>query len=385
MEQLTGFTEAELVGTHFSKLGFYRARDIPKYLKLLKSFLQGKIFASNETLSMEFQYVTKTGESRWALGRGWILEDDAGKRIGIQGVVKDITESKKVEDNRLRYEERLEALHKHATELGSAKNAKEVSKYSLDGIEMIFGFRKMSFSLVSGKTIYTVETRSDAPLARTEIPLDGAGIITKVARTGKSVLLSDVRKEPNYFAARDSTISELTVPVKIGDEVVAVLNIESEELNAFSEHDQRLAETLALHVASAIERLRRLDIEREAQEKYRNLLDSSSDAVFVITDEGFEYINQQTLDLLGYDSPQELTDHDPLDIVAPIERERVSRMLRGRLDGEEPPVQYELRLLRKDGTEVEVENHVSIIEFEGKIASLVFSRDITERKQLEEE
>lgn len=53
--------------------------------------------------------------------------------------------------------------------------------------------------------------------------------------------------------------------------------------------------------------------------------------------------------------------------------------------GEEHPVQYEIRLLRKDGTEVEVENHVSVIDFEGKPASLTFTRDITERKQLEEE
>jgi putative methionine-R-sulfoxide reductase with GAF domain len=43
--------------------------------------------------------------------------------------------------------------------------------------------------------------------------------------------------------------------VIINGEAVAVINIESENMNAFDEVDRELMETLALHVSSAIQRI----------------------------------------------------------------------------------------------------------------------------------
>ena len=75
LTQLTGFTEDEIVGKHFSKLGFFRARDLPKFFDVVKQIVRGEMPSS-----IEFKFVTKTGEPRWALARGWYLEDDARAR-----------------------------------------------------------------------------------------------------------------------------------------------------------------------------------------------------------------------------------------------------------------------------------------------------------------
>ena len=124
---------------------------------------------------------------------------------------------------------------------------------------------------------------------------------------------------------------------------------------------------------------------RESEAKYRGLLESSQDAVFVIAEGRLAYVNQRCVELLGYESAEDLLDSDPLESVAPGDRGLATRMIRDRPRGEEFPVLYQINLLRKDGTVVEVENLVSLIEYEGKPAALVFSRDITERKLMEEE
>ena len=62
--------------------------------------------------------------------------------------------------------------------------------------------------------------------------------------------------EPKYVRGAIGSTSELNVTVIVGGESVAVINLENEELNAFDEVDNKLMETLALHVASALERLK---------------------------------------------------------------------------------------------------------------------------------
>lgn len=54
-------------------------------------------------------------------------------------------------------------------------------------------------------------------------------------------------------------LSELVVPVIVGTEVAGVLNVESQRLEAFNDEDQKLLETLASYVASAIIRLKHND------------------------------------------------------------------------------------------------------------------------------
>jgi len=68
-----------------------------------------------------------------------------------------------------------------------------------------------------------------------------------------------------------SSLSELEVPVKIGQSVVAVLSAESLELNAFTRQDQKLLETLASHVASAIQRIRNKEAMRALAYRLNNL------------------------------------------------------------------------------------------------------------------
>ena len=94
------------------------------------------------------------------------------------------------------------------------------------------------------------------------IPL-GRGVTGQVASLGVSLRVGDTRKEANYLNYDVESLSELCVPLKIGDRVIGVANAESKRLNHFSEKDERLLLTLAGQLASGIERLRNATAERQ--------------------------------------------------------------------------------------------------------------------------
>jgi signal transduction histidine kinase len=88
-----------------------------------------------------------------------------------------------------------------------------------------------------------------------DMPL-GQGIIGWVAEQGVPLLVPDVRQEPRYFEADIHTQSELAVPLKVGDQVIGVMNVESPYLNRFTPDDQRLLTVLAGQMAVIIQNAR---------------------------------------------------------------------------------------------------------------------------------
>jgi HD-GYP domain-containing protein (c-di-GMP phosphodiesterase class II)/putative methionine-R-sulfoxide reductase with GAF domain len=99
----------------------------------------------------------------------------------------------------------------------------------------------------------------------------GQGITGQVAQTGQAICVSDVSQASNYLNAVSRTRSELCVPLKASGRVIGVINAESTHLDAFSEADQRLLETLAGQLATAIERLRVLAASRRHVERLNAL------------------------------------------------------------------------------------------------------------------
>ncbi len=81
------------------------------------------------------------------------------------------------------------------------------------------------------------------------------GIIPLVARTGEAVLADDVTLFPTYRPAEimpTATKSELTIPLLYNDEVLGILDVQSDEVGAFSPEDQTTMETLASNIAVAL-------------------------------------------------------------------------------------------------------------------------------------
>ncbi|MCX6285688.1 MAG: PAS domain-containing sensor histidine kinase [Bacteroidetes bacterium] len=121
----------------------------------------------------------------------------------------------------------------------------------------------------------------------------------------------------------------------------------------------------------------------ESEEKYRDLIETMTDGVYRSSHEGkFLEVNQAMVNILGYDSREELKAIDIKSQLYFAEEDRESAALEEKL--EEMAV---FRLRKKDGSEIWVEDHGrhvlndigAILYHEGTL------RDVTERKKAEDE
>ena len=80
----------------------------------------------------------------------------------------------------------------------------------------------------------------------------GEGVTGWVARNGKPARIGDVNRDPRYIMLRPAVRSELAVPLEVNGEVRGVLNVDSEQPEAFSAEDQELLEGLAVQAARVI-------------------------------------------------------------------------------------------------------------------------------------
>jgi len=83
------------------------------------------------------------------------------------------------------------------------------------------------------------------------------GMIGQAAASGEIQLSGDITQNPHYVSkAKEVTQSELSVPIKSGDTVIAVLDLQSDKADAFDETDVMVIKTLADNIAVAIENAR---------------------------------------------------------------------------------------------------------------------------------
>lgn len=84
---------------------------------------------------------------------------------------------------------------------------------------------------------------------------DAQGIIPWVAREGQTILAGDVLKDEKYRPSPmppGDTRSELCVPLLYDEQVVGVLDIQSDKSNTFTEDDRLIFEAVADNIATAI-------------------------------------------------------------------------------------------------------------------------------------
>jgi CheY-like chemotaxis protein len=91
---------------------------------------------------------------------------------------------------------------------------------------------------------------------------EGNGISGYVAATGRSYICPDITHDPLYLPGLDMASSSLTVPLWLLGEVVGVLNVESDELDAFTDEDRQVAEIFGRYIAVALHTLKLLAVER---------------------------------------------------------------------------------------------------------------------------
>ncbi len=111
-----------------------------------------------------------------------------------------------------------------------------------------------------------------------QIPIDREqSLVAKAARERQGVIVNDIRSEPDFLpnVYLPNTKSEMAVPLLVGENISGVLDVQSDEINHFSEEDLSIQTTLAAQVAIALQNSMLYANAQKALAERENLLTTS--------------------------------------------------------------------------------------------------------------
>jgi PAS domain S-box-containing protein len=181
-----------------------------------------------------------------------------GKIGGSIAVVTDLTFQKQAELALERQVKELTVLHAVATAEVESQTEDEI-------IERVTKILNRIYSEVCG--ILTLDKTgkilmphpsylgADVSNWRDGYPITD-GVTGRVVVTGRPVLSGNISAEQGYIEIASEVQSELCVPIRLNENIIGVLNVESRKANAFDEKDELFLNTIASGLGTAIERMR---------------------------------------------------------------------------------------------------------------------------------
>ncbi len=123
---------------------------------------------------------------------------------------------------------------------------------------------------------------------------------------------------------------------------------------------------------------------RHSEEKFRKLIEASNVGISITDGERFIYTNPTTRMMSGF-SEEEYLSRPVWDFVTPESREFIMQRIKDRLAGKPVPDRYEICVLTKSGGVKWAEVGATVIEYNGRPATIFTQYDITDRKAAEAE
>ena len=165
-------------------------------------------------------------------------------------------------------------LHHVTTAAASSTTIEEALNSAVQGLQVTLGGDQISI-MMADKEQKMLEVKSsigypNEESARLKIPF-GVGVTGWVAARRKAQRIGDTTKDSRYISINPKIRSELAIPLIYRNEVLGVLNVESQRINAYTENDEEMLGTLAGSLAAIIAHSRLLNQYRQQVERERLL------------------------------------------------------------------------------------------------------------------
>ncbi|MBW4494925.1 MAG: PAS domain S-box protein [Oscillatoria princeps RMCB-10] len=416
-QRIMGYRSEEILGQHFSC--FYPKQDI----ECGKPEKELQLVLTAGQCEDEGVRVRPDGSRFWANMTITALRDEQGELVGYSAIVHDLTERRQIEEELCRANRSLRAICDCSQALVRATEESELLNdicriiVETGGYRLAWvGFPEMDASC----RVHTQygESRGFLESLHAEILLSSNECISNgfschpaetAIRTGSPCIVQNILTAPACSPWRSGAqalgcASAIALPLmesgfdgvreknaQANPQCFGVLTIYACEPDAFDVSEVQLLKELASDLAYGIVALRRRHQLRakeaallESQQRYRQLVELSPEAIVVCSQGKIDLINTAGVKLLGAAGFQELIGQPVMDFVHPDSQEIFQERIRKVTEEKQAVPFIEETFLRLDGREVSVESAVTLVGDANSPAVLVVSRDLTERKQMEE-
>lgn len=308
---------------------------------------QEKMDRDGYVLNYVHELKKQNGEPIIVLETSTAVRDESGRVVAYRGILRDITEQRRLEQSTRESEERYRNLFELASD---AILLEDISGKIIDANQkacQLLGYSRNEFLRLNVRDI-----------VRSEIEERLQDLVATL-RERRSLLLEALNRH------KDGHWIEVEVSIRL----ITLGGLEN----------------LLVFIRDISERKKLERSLRESEVKYRTLIEQSMDAISITHDGRHLFVNSSYLSMFAYQSKEEVIGQDIQRNVAQEDQLRIVELSLRRQAGEEVPTRYEYTGIRSDGTPIEVEVLVTQIEYEGKTAAFSFHRDITERKRFERE
>lgn len=338
--RMLGFSSfAELSRRNLEEEGFE-----PAYPR---SLFKERIEREGRVVGLESAWVRRDGTTLYVRESARAVRDEEGRVLYYEGTVEDISARKKAE-------EQLAAIQELGRRLVLTRDLQAIAQAVVEAARDILGLEDCSFYLLpeDQKRLVLLAHTVDPSPGPFEFPLDSpTGIVPAMARSGETLYLPDVTRDPRYVVGTGGNQSELCVPLKVGGRVLGVLNAESPKPDAFSPQDRELLQALAGVAAVALENAHLFAEVDDLREFNEGIVQEMEEGIVIEDAQGIlTFVNPAAAHMLSY-APDELVGKPWTVIVDPKSREKVAKERARRPTGSS---RYRTDLLTKDGRKVPV-------------------------------
>ncbi|HNT77224.1 MAG TPA: PAS domain S-box protein [Anaerolineae bacterium] len=315
-------------------------------------------------------------------------------------IMRDIRAAKQAETERARFTTQLSTAAQIAAQITTILDPDELFETVIPLMKERFGLYHVHFYGLEGDMLVLRAGYGRVGKIMKQqgfkIPMNREkSLVVRAARSGEIVWINDVTQEEGYLPnlLLPNTKSEVAVPAMIGSEVLGVLDVQADTVDAFSSSDLDVFRTLVGQIATAFQNARAFEQQRRAQaaqrdvaERVRAIFEAMTEGITVTNTLGqIEDMNEATLLLHRYAARDELLGRSAMELFARTDWGRASQGIRQALEsGRSGTAEY--KMMRKDGGLFDAEQNSALLrDAEGAPAGFVsITRDITERKRAEE-
>lgn len=248
-EKISHYHTNELLGKHFKNI--VAPESLEYVSKTFAIQLKGKNIKPYELVVLD-----KNGKRIYLKTSEHIIFKK-NKVDGILGIATDITEHKELTMELSRMVKELYLLQQIGQELSSILDFERLLHCIVSHLKESLDYERAAVALIDERTNELVVRAAEKPYSRkiqSRLRLKlGQGITGYVAQTGKTYISGDVSKNHHYSIFDKKTKSEIAVPLKVGDKVIGVINVESYKKDAFNKQDEELLCLIANQAAVAIQ------------------------------------------------------------------------------------------------------------------------------------